>query len=205
MKHLCDFINEAMIKVTAKDVFSYISGLNPKTHTSSSMGKYSSSMDHQIADMYFKEVADYLPQDSLAHKILFGSKTYTEKQLWVIAYELMKNPSFVAKMEERNEERNEEAEREKSQREGKRGFAKVKREFAKMNPEVPKDARLLSPDEVQELEVNTIVGVKLTKFKPMVPALVMDIDTTDWKCITLCIQGEKNAKVFPFDCNVIYK
>lgn len=88
---------------------------------------------------------------------------------------------------------------------GKREFAKVKREFAKMGAEVPKDARLLSADEVQELEINSIVGVKLTKFKPMVPALVMDIDTTDWKCITLCIQGEKNAKVFPFDCNVIYK
>lgn len=205
MKNLCDFINEAMIKVTPKDVFNYINGLNPKTHTSSSMGKYSSSMDNQIADMYFKEVVDYLPQDSLAHKILFGSKTYTEKQLWVIAYELMKNSSFVAKMEERNKERNEEVEREKSQREGKREFAKVKREFAKMNPEVPKDARLLSAEEVCELEVNSIVGVKLTKFKPMVPALVMDVDTTDWKCITLCIQGEKNAKVFPFDCNVIYK
>ncbi len=205
MKKLIDYINEAMIRVTPKDVFNYICGLNPKTHTSSSLGKYSSSTDNQIADMYFKEVADYLPQDSLAHKILFGSKTYTEKQLWVITYELMKNKDFVGKMEELNAERAEEAEREKSQREGKHEFTKVKREFAKMGAEVPKDARLLSADEVQELEINSIVGVKLTKFKPMVPALVMDIDTTDWKCITLCIQGEKNAKVLPFDCNVIYK
>lgn len=205
MKQLIECINEAMIKVTPKDVFNYICWLNPKTHTSSSMGNYSSSMDNQIADMYFKEVADYLPQDSLARKILFGSKTYTEKQLWVITYELMKNKDFVTKMEERNAERAEEAEREKSQREGKRNFAKIKREFAKMGAEVPKDARLLTADEVQELEINSIVGVKLSKFKPMVPALVMDIDTTDWKCITLCVQGEKNAKVFTFDCNMIYK
>lgn len=205
MKQLIECINEAMIKVTPKDVFNYICGLNPKTHTSSSLGNYSSSMDNQIADMYFKEVADYLPQDSLAHKILFSSKTYTEKQLWVITYELIKNKDFVAKMEERNAERAEEAEREKSQREGKRNFAKIKREFAKMGAEVPKDARLLSAEEVQELEVNSIVGVKLSKFKPMVPALVIDIDTTAWKCITLCVQGEKNAKVFTFDCNMIYK
>ena len=204
MRKLIDVINEATVKVTAKDVYNYIGGLNPATHTSSSMGKYSSSMDNQIADMFFKEVSDYLPQDSLARKILFGSKTYSEKQLWVIAYELMKNKEFVAKMEERNAERAEEAEREKSQREGQKNFNKLKRELAKKDVDLS-NAQLMTADEVQNLEIMTVVGVKLTKFKPMVPALVMDIDTTAWKSITLCIQGEKHAKVFPFDANVIYK
>lgn len=36
----------------------------------------------------------YLPKDSLAYKIVSSTTKYSDKQLWVIAYELVKNKDY---------------------------------------------------------------------------------------------------------------
>jgi hypothetical protein len=83
--------------ITVKDIFNYVKRINPAQHISSSMGRYSTSLDNQIADNAIKEISEYLPKESLAHKVLFDVRgRYTEKQLWVISYELMKSADFVA-------------------------------------------------------------------------------------------------------------
>jgi len=82
---------------TVKQIFEYIKGMNPGTSTVSSMGTFVDGMHQQVADRIVSEVTAALPKDSLAHKIATTSEHYTEKQLWVISYELMKNAEFVAK------------------------------------------------------------------------------------------------------------
>lgn len=207
MKSLSEFINESFEvneeKTTVKDAFSYLAMLTPKENTSSSMGKYVSSLDQQMADKVFKEVADFIPDDTLAHKILFGNKTYTDKQRWVIAYELMKSKDFVKMMDERNAKKTEEEERERSQRQGKADFSKVKRALDKKELVAPKDGKVLTAEEIRTLEVDDVVGVKLKPFKPMVVGVVLDKDD---KTIMLYVRGEKNRMVFTIDnCSSIYK
>ncbi len=83
------------MKATVKQVFNYIQGLNPSTSTISSLGSFVTEQSQQVSDMIHREVTTGLPEGTLAHKILTTSEKYSEKQLWVIAYELMKNDCFT--------------------------------------------------------------------------------------------------------------
>lgn len=81
---------------TAKTIFNYIQGINPSVSTISSMGSFVTELSQQVADKCLSEVISNLPVDSLAYKIATNNLgTFTEKQLWVIAFELDKNESFV--------------------------------------------------------------------------------------------------------------
>ena len=86
---------------TAKQIFNEIEDLNPQISTISSLGSYVSQSSQMVSDSIYKEVLGFLPKDSLAYKILTSSERYTEKQLWVISYELEKNSEFNKMVSER--------------------------------------------------------------------------------------------------------
>lgn len=75
--------------------------MNPKSTTISSIGDVITEDAKQLAQFVINETIEYLPADSLAMKIIKeGRWPFSEKQLWVVAYELCKNPEYVAKIEE---------------------------------------------------------------------------------------------------------
>ena len=86
---------------TARQIFNEIGGLNPQTSTISSLGSYVSQSSQMVSDSIYKEVLGFLPKDSLAYKILTSSERYSDKQLWVISYELEKNAEFNKMISER--------------------------------------------------------------------------------------------------------
>lgn len=80
--------------ITAKQAFADIQSLNPSTSTISSLGTFVSSQNQQLADAKAKEIMGYLPKESLAYKIVSSANRFSDKQLWVIAYELVKNKEY---------------------------------------------------------------------------------------------------------------
>lgn len=82
------------MKATAKQIFQEIKGLNPNISSISSLGEYISKSDEMISESIYKEIIGYLPQSSLAYNILSTSDNLSEKQLWVIAFELEKNEKY---------------------------------------------------------------------------------------------------------------
>lgn len=83
----------------ANDIFRNIQGLNPRTNTVSSLGTYVSEQAEQIAENCRREVLAIVPQASIAYKILSGDQKFlTEKQMWCIAYELLKNEAYCKKL-----------------------------------------------------------------------------------------------------------
>ena len=87
-----------MTQITAKTIFNDIQALNGTVSSISSMGDYISETAQIVADAKHAKITEFVPADSLAGKILADLKItrYTEKQLWVIAYELLKNEAYVA-------------------------------------------------------------------------------------------------------------
>lgn len=86
------------MKATLKQIFNSIQGLNANSSTVSSLGTFVTEQATQMAEMAQKEVLSNVSESSLAHKILMKSETFTEKQLWVIAYELLKNDDYATKL-----------------------------------------------------------------------------------------------------------
>jgi hypothetical protein len=84
---------------TVNQIFNYIAGMNPTTSTVSSLGTYTSELHQQVADSIVSEVVSSLPEESLAYKIASSvTPTFSDKQLWVIAFELEKNVEFTSKV-----------------------------------------------------------------------------------------------------------
>jgi len=83
------------MKTQVQQIRNYIQGLNPKVSTVSSIGSFVSKMSQQVSDSLLKEVIESLPEGSLAHKIVVDNNSqFSEKQLWVISFELEKNADF---------------------------------------------------------------------------------------------------------------
>lgn len=80
--------------MTLKQIFEDVEGLNPYTSTVSSVGTFISNQAQQLADSKRKELMGYLPKTTLAYKIVSTANKFTDKQLWVIAYELEKNDKY---------------------------------------------------------------------------------------------------------------
>jgi len=75
-----------------KQIFYHVSGINPATSTVSSMGTFVTNQQQQLADERISEIMSAIPEGTLAHKILMGTQTrFSEKQIWVITFELLKN------------------------------------------------------------------------------------------------------------------
>ena len=84
------------MKATVRQIFSEVSYLNPTTSVISSLGSYISQSSQMISDSAHQEIVGLLPTDSLAYKIMMNTTgRYTDKQLWVIAFELEKNTEYA--------------------------------------------------------------------------------------------------------------
>lgn len=86
--------------VTVKDVYKSISAIDL---TAKNNSRYHNYMNEERGDECRARVEGYLPEGSLAKKIydqmcanLVKGWRLSEKQQWVIAYELMKNEGYVA-------------------------------------------------------------------------------------------------------------
>ena len=83
---------------TAAQIFNYIQGMNPSTQTVSSLGTFVTEMSQHVADNCISEVVQVLVNsdktETLAFNIIKSATRFTEKQLWVIAFELEKNAEF---------------------------------------------------------------------------------------------------------------
>lgn len=94
--------------VEVKDVFNDISLINTTTNTISSLGTYASNLSIQISDDKIREIKSLIPEGSLAYKILNDDRnfnlrrgfSFSDKQRWVVAYELMKNKKYTNRLGE---------------------------------------------------------------------------------------------------------
>ena len=86
------------MKATVKQIFLNIQGLNPTTSTISSLGTFVTNQAEQVSDMVYREVLNNIPENTVAYKILTGSNRYSDKQLWAIAYELLKNEAYATQL-----------------------------------------------------------------------------------------------------------
>jgi hypothetical protein len=103
---------------TLKEIFQDVSMMNPTVNYMSSIGEYVDSNAQQLADYVIREIVGYLPEDSLAMKIIRSTRgRFTDKQLWVVAYELQKNDEYCAQLDKTNAEI---AQREAMKREARR-------------------------------------------------------------------------------------
>jgi hypothetical protein len=92
--------------VSAKEVFNSINFINPTKNHVSSVGSYVSEARLDAIATKVSEIKSYLSEGSLAYKILTSQSTFTDKQLWVIAYALVKTdyrPSATSKKSSKNE------------------------------------------------------------------------------------------------------
>lgn len=95
--------------VTVKDIYKRVCNLECSGYNSygSKFGGYTNPLMEQVQANVEREVEEYLPEGTLARKIYEDrrGKSFSSKQLWVIAYELIKNEAYVAMIErERLEE-----------------------------------------------------------------------------------------------------
>jgi hypothetical protein len=101
-------VNEevTLAPVSAKEVFNSINFINPTKNHVSSFGSYVSEARLDAIATKVSEIKSYLSEGSLAYKILTSQSTFTDKQLWVIAYALVKTdyrPSATAKKSSKKE------------------------------------------------------------------------------------------------------
>jgi hypothetical protein len=92
--------------VSAKEVFNSINFINPTKNHVSSVGSYVSEARLDAIATKVSEIKSYLSEGSLAYNILTSQSTFTDKQLWVIAYALVKTdyrPSATAKKSSKEE------------------------------------------------------------------------------------------------------
>jgi hypothetical protein len=92
--------------VSVKEVFNSINFINPTKNHVSSIGSYVSEARLDAIATKVSEIKSYLSEGSLAYNILTSQSTFTDKQLWVIAYALVKTeyrPSATAKKSSKKE------------------------------------------------------------------------------------------------------
>ena len=102
-----------MRTITIKDIYNDVSYINPSVSTISSIGDYIEESSRQVAQSVRNRISEYLPQGTLAHKIITENLKdfFSDKQLWVIAYELQKNEAYVTNLSNEIERREQAAER----------------------------------------------------------------------------------------------
>ena len=84
--------------MNAKTIYNRIENLNPELSTISSLGTFISQSDRMVQEAIYDEVIANIPENSLAYTILTENKSYTSKQIWVMAYELLKNEEYTSKV-----------------------------------------------------------------------------------------------------------
>lgn len=88
---------------TVKEIFNHIQKLNPEVSEVSSLGSYVSQSAQMVSDSLFNEAIESVSTDSLAYSILIKRNLLSEKQLWVISFELQKNQVYASKLKKEND------------------------------------------------------------------------------------------------------
>lgn len=85
-----------------QNVLKWVQGVNPTINYSSSLGGYVTPISEQISDRLKVELLSVVfGNGSLAELLLKNQQdSYTQKQIFVIAYEIMKYPAYVQKIED---------------------------------------------------------------------------------------------------------
>lgn len=87
---------------TIKEIFAQVSMMNPTVSTVSSIGSFVDNNNAEVANFVTKNIVKALPKDSLAYKIITSTTgRFSEKQMWVVAYELKKNAKYCADLDKR--------------------------------------------------------------------------------------------------------
>ena len=134
-----------MRTITIKDIYNDVSYINPSVSTISSIGDYIEESNRQVAQSERNRISEYLPQGSLAHKIITENLNdfFSDKQLWVIAYELQKNEAYVTNLSNEIERREQAAERKaaasKAKLSAKKEGSQEVLDFVKSNKKLLKD------------------------------------------------------------------
>lgn len=134
-----------MRTVTIKDIYNDVSYINPSVSTISSIGDYIEESSRQVAQSVRDRIAKALPQGTLAYKIITENLKdfFSDKQLWVIAYELQKNEAYVANLANEIERREQVAERKAQESKAKLTLNKENSQevldFVKANKKLLKD------------------------------------------------------------------
>mgnify|MGYP001016896402 FL=1 len=89
------------MKATAKQIFSEIQTLKPIVSTVSSLGSFVTEFNQSVSDMVARNLMVFIPENTLAYKIISTSTRFTDKQLWVIAFELEKNEDYATELGEK--------------------------------------------------------------------------------------------------------
>lgn len=124
--------------------------INPKSTSVSSMGEIITENAKQLAQYMIDETIEYVPTDSLAMKILRdGRWPFSDKQLWCISYELIKNKEYVEMIEKEEKEL---AQREaikkavkKAKKESKKAGEAMRKEQAEKNSELKEGDKVNHP------------------------------------------------------------
>lgn len=86
------------MKATVKQIFNKIQTLNPVTSHVSSMGAFVTEFNQSVSDMVSRDLMNFIPENTLAYKIISTTSRFTDKQLWVIAFELEKNEEYATQL-----------------------------------------------------------------------------------------------------------
>ncbi len=124
-------INEIM--TTALQIFNYIQALNAKTNVISSMGEGLTPESKSTAYFYKSEIGNYITKGSLANKIMLTNEIFTEKQLWVITYDLVKNSAFCKMVAEFYNDLNDRVAAEKAHKAAKKAAKKANQVVVEKN------------------------------------------------------------------------
>ena len=178
--------NEILRKeLNVKKIFVYLNGLNPKQTIISSLGRHISDQDWELAYSLRDNIAKYLPENTLAAKIMSERKMdgfFTDKQIWVIAYELMKNEDFLNELaewmrpilvKEMKAKENEKENRKKRNAAIKAWKEKKAAQAAKANSE--------KAQEEPEKELNGIKKGDMVKHKKFGTGMVMEVQEGAFK------------------------
>lgn len=149
------------------NIFDDIKAINPNVSEISSIGSFTSEQDRQVAESVRVKILKYLPDNSLASKILKTSNKLSDKQLWVVAYELQKNEDYVSDLSERNEKLKREVAYQKKKRSDKRRKrAEEARRVEEANKETSeKNSELSVGDKVKHVRIGAGTITEITSDK----------------------------------------
>lgn len=91
------------ISITVKDIHKEVMKINAASYSTYGSKFGVSNLHREIGDDAYGEAISNVSKESLAYKILkqigaMKAMRISEKQAWVVAFELFKNSEFVAKM-----------------------------------------------------------------------------------------------------------
>lgn len=153
---------KTQVQISVKDCFKQASMMNAKSMTVSSLGNIVTEQSRQIADFSTNEIKGFLPKESLAYTIVSEcTGNFSEKQLWVVAYELFKNEEYKTKLAEEKEEMDFAEECKKASRRAKR---QAKKEVKKqIEIRVDDNSSLVDGDKVMHAQFGEGIVVSNTE------------------------------------------